>query len=199
MDQADGPGALEPNGLVLEQVSPGLFESGCQFQEFDPVAGTLAVTASNAYCPGDSSYEGHLMIFPTGQIASVDFGTQIYLYNPKAGVVAAAVPTIIPAKNAYLGGSKNNILYGIQLNGLSQNNFYGDDYQAATNYPLIRFTDSSNNVWYGFTHDDSSHSIAPGTISYTMFDLNPAMPPGRYTMQVVTNGIGSNQVQILVR
>ncbi len=40
----------------------------------------------------------------------------------------------------------------------------------ATNYPLIRFTDSNNNVYYGFTHDDSSHSIAPGTISYTMFD-----------------------------
>jgi hypothetical protein len=197
-DQADGPGALEPNGLVLEQVSPGLFNSGCQFTEYDPVANTLTNTSNNGYCPGDSSYEGHLMIFPTGQIASVDFGTQIYLYNPKAGVVSAAVPTIIPATNAYLGGSKNNTLYGIQLNGLSENNFYGDDYQAATNYPLIRFTDSNNNVWYGFTHDDSSHSIAPGTISYTKFDLNPAMPPGQYNMQVVTNGIGSNSVIVKI-
>ena len=201
MDQADGPGALEPNGLVLEQVSPGLFNSGCQFQEYDSTTGqgTLTVTANNGYCPGDSSYEGHLMIFPTGQIASVDFGTQIYLYNPKPGVVAAAVPTIIPAVNAYLGGSKNNILYGIQLNGLSENNFYGDDYQAATNYPLIRFTDSNNNVYYGFTHDDSSHSIAPGTISYTKFDINPATPPGLYTMQVVTNGIASNSVTVRIR
>jgi hypothetical protein len=194
MDQADGPGALEPNGLVMEQVSPGLFNAGCQFQEFDPVAGTLTATVNNAYCPGDSSYVGHLMIFPTGQIGSVDYGTTIYLYNPKAGVVSGVAPTIIPATNAYLGGSKNNTLYGIQLNGLSGNNAYGDDYQMATNYPLIRFTDSNNNVWYGFTHDDSSHSIAPGTISYTKFDLNPAMPPGTYTMQVVTNGIASNSV-----
>ncbi|MFZ0706793.1 MAG: hypothetical protein WAM71_14400 [Candidatus Korobacteraceae bacterium] len=198
MDQADGPGALEPNGLVLEQVSPGLFNSGCEFQEFDPVAGTLTKTVSNGYCPGDSSYEGHLMIFPSGQIGSVDFGTQIYLYNPKPGVAAGVAPTIIPASNAYLGGSKNNTLYGIQLNGLSGNNAYGDDYQMATNYPLIKFTDSNNNVYWGFTHDDSSHSIAPGTVSYTKFDINPATPPGTYTMQVVTNGIASNAVTVKI-
>ncbi len=199
LDQADGPGALEPNGKVLEQLSPGLFLNGCQFAEFDPVAGTLTNTVNNSFCPADSSFVGHLMIFPTGQIASMDYDTVIQLYTPAPGVVSAAVPTIIPASNSYLGGSKNNTLYGIQLNGLSENNFYGDDYQAATNYPLIRFTDTSNKVWYGFTHDDSSHSIAPGTISFTKFDLNPAMPPGNYTMQVVTNGIGSNKVTVKIR
>ena len=197
--QADGPGALEPNGLVLEQLSPGLFAGGCTFAEFDPVAGTLTSTVNNSFCPADSSFVGHLMIFPTGQIGSMDYDTAIQLYNPKPGVVAGVAPTIIPASNTYLGGSKNNILYGKQLNGLTENNAYGDDYQAATNYPLIRFTDGNGKVWYGFTHDDSSHSIAPGTVSYTKFDLNPAMPPGAYTMQVVTNGIGSNQVQVHIR
>jgi len=199
MQQADGPGALEPNGKVLEQLSPGLFQAGCQFAEFDPVAGTLTNTVNNSFCPADSSFVGHLMIFPTGQIGSMDYDTVIQLYNPKPGVVSGVAPTIIPATNSYLGGSKNNILYGIQLNGLSENNAYGDDYQAATNYPLIRFTDSNNKVWYGFTHDDSSHSIAPGTVSFTKFDLNPAMPPGTYMMQVATNGIGSNSVQVKIR
>jgi len=198
LQQADGPGALEPNGLVLEQLSPGLFQAGCQFAEFDPVAGTLTATVNNAFCPADSSFVGHLMILPTGQIASEDYDTTAYLYNPKSGVVAGVAPTIIPATNAYLGGSKNNTLYGIQLNGLSENNFYGDDLQDATNYPLIRFTDSNNNVWYGFTHDDSTHSMAPNTVSFTKFDLNPAMPPGTYNMQVVTNGIGSNSVQVKI-
>ncbi len=199
LQQADGPGALEPNGKVLEQLSPGLFQAGCQFAEFDPVAGTLANTVNNAFCPGDSSFVGHLMIFPTGQIGSEDYDQTIYLYNPAPGVVSGVAPTIIPATNAYLGGSKNNTLYGIQLNGLSENNFYGDDYQAATNYPLIRFTNiNTGNVYYGFTHDDSSHSMAPGLVSFTKFDINPATPPGKYMMQVVTNGIGSNQVQIQI-
>jgi len=199
LQQADGPAAVEPNGLVLAQLSPGLFQSGCQFLEYDPVANTLATTVNNPFCPGDSSFVGYLMIFPTGQVASEDYDTVIYLYNPKPGVVAGVAPTIIPATNAYLGGSKNNILYGIQLNGLTENNFYGDDYMAATNYPLIRFTNiNTGAVYYGYTHDDSSHSIAPGTVSYTKFDINPATPPGKYMMQVVTNGIGSNQVQIAI-
>jgi hypothetical protein len=200
--QADGPGALEPNGLVLEQLSPGLFQAGCQFAEFDPEgnsgAGTLTNTVNNAFCPADSSFVGHLMIFPTGQIGSEDYDTVIYLYTPKSGVVSGVAPTIIPATNAYLGGSKNNVLYGIQLNGLSENNFYGDDYQAATNYPLIRFTDSSNNVYYGFTHDDSTHKMGAGLVSYTKFDIDPATPPGTYTMQAVTNGIPSNSVTVKI-
>jgi hypothetical protein len=198
LQQADGPGALEPNGKVLEQLSPGLFQSGCQFAEFDPVAGTLANTVNNGFCPGDSSFVGHLMIFPTGQIGSMDYDTVIQLYNPAPGVASGVAATIIPSTTAYAVGSKNNILYGIQLNGLTENNAYGDDYQAATNYPLIRFTNASNKVWYGFTHDDSSHSIAPGKVSFTKFDLNPAMPAGKYSMQVVTNGIGSNSVQVQI-
>jgi len=199
LNQADGPAALEPNGKVLAMLSPGLFGTGCHFVEYDPSNNSIALANDSPQCPGDSSYYGHLMILPTGQIASADFANQIYLYNPVPGVVSGVAPTIIPASNVYLGGSKNNILYGKNMNGLTDNNAYGDDYQAATSYPLIRFTDSNNNVWYGLTHDDSSHSIAPGTISYTKFDLNPAMPPGRYTMQVVTNGIGSNGVLINVR
>lgn len=197
--QADGPGAVEPNGKVLVQISPGLFASGCTYAEFDPVAGTLAATVNNLFCPADSSFVGHFLVFPTGQIGSMDYDVNIQLYNPTPGVVNGVAPTIIPSKNAYLGGSKNNILYGLQLNGMSEGAFYGDDLQSATNYPLIRFTDSSNKVWYGFTHDDSTHAMGPGTLSYTKFDLNPAMPPGTYTMQAVTNGIGSNKVTVKIR
>jgi len=199
LDQADGPAALEPNGKVLAMLSPGLFQVGCHFAEYDPGSNTFNLTVDSAQCPADSSYYGHLMILPTGQIASADFSNQIDLYNPVPGVVAGVAPTIVASSNYVLGGSKNNILYGSQLNGLSENNAYGDDYQAATNYPLIRFTNTAGKVWYGLTHDDSSHSIARGTISSTKFDLNPAMPPGDYMMQVVTNGIGSNQIHIHVR
>ncbi len=198
-DQPDGPAALEPNGKVLAMLSSGEFLPPCQFAEYDPVANTFTNTVNDGtQCPADPSFVGHLMILPTGQIMSTDLSANVQVYTPAPGIVSGVAPTIVPASNAYLGGSKNNILYGIQLNGLTENNFYGDDYQAATNYPLIRFTNSGGQVWYGFTHDDSTHSIAPGTISYTKFDLNPAMPPGTYSMQVVTNGIGSNKVTVKI-
>ena len=199
LNQADGPAALEPNGKVLAMLSPGLFLGGCQFLEYDPVANTLADAPNSAQCPGDSSFVGHMMILPTGQIASVSYDSIINLYNPAPGVVAGVAPTILSASNLLFKGSLNNVLYGKQLNGLSQNNFYGDDYQAATNYPLVRFTDQSNgNVYYAWTHDDSTSSIAPGTVGFTHFDLNPAMPGGRFTMEVVTNGIASNPVTVNV-
>ena len=205
LDQADGPSALEPNGKVLADYSPGLFNTGCQFVEFTPSgnSGTLSNAPNNGGCPSGSSFYGHLMILPTGQIMFTDFGNSaVSVYNPAAGVVAAAVPTILAASTNLRIGSTNNVLYGKQLNGLTQNNGYGDDYQGDTDYPLVRLTCLSNcpvgNVYYAFTHDESTHSIAPNTIMFTMFDLPSTIPAGNYQLQSVANGIGSNQVVVTV-
>jgi len=98
MQQADGPAALEPNGKVLAMLSPGLFQGGCQFMEYDPVSNTLANAPNPALqCPGDSSFVGHLMILPTGQIASVSYDSTINLYNPASGVVPGVAPSILTA------------------------------------------------------------------------------------------------------
>ncbi len=48
LNQADGPGSLEPNGKVLVDYSPGLFAAGCQFLEYNPTSGTLATTVNNS-------------------------------------------------------------------------------------------------------------------------------------------------------
>jgi hypothetical protein len=72
-DQADGPAALEPNGNVLAMLSPGLFLSGCHFQEYIPTTNQFSSTADPQNCPSDSSYVGHLMVLPTGQIMFTDF------------------------------------------------------------------------------------------------------------------------------
>jgi hypothetical protein len=204
LNQADGPGALEPNGKVLVMYSPGLFLGGCQFMEFNPSSSTLANAGNPTNCPGDSSFVGHLMILPTGQIMFTDFSGLVEVYNPTPGVVAAAVPTILGASTFLKVGSVNNILYGRQLNGLSQNNAYGDDYQGDTNYPLVRLTCTGGgctvgNVNYAFTHDESTHSIAPGTIMFTHFDLPATMPAGTYSLQSVANGIGSNSIIVAVK
>jgi hypothetical protein len=198
LDQADGPSALEPNGKVLADYSPGLFQTGCQFMEYDPTSSSLNFTANNSGCPSGSSFYGHLMILPTGQIMFTDFGNSpVSVYNPAAGVVAAARPTIYPGSLVYAIGSVNNVLLGKQLNGLTQNNAYGDDYQGETNFPLVRFTSTqTGNVYYAFTHDDSTHSIAPGTVMTTMFDIPAGIPAGFYQMNSVANGIASNTVVV---
>ena len=92
-------------------------------------------------------------------------------------------------------GTTNNILYGKQLNGLTQNNAYGDDYQGDTDYPLVRLTNTSTGkVYWALTHGESTHSIAPGKIMYTKFDLPASIPAGKYSLVSIANGIVSNAV-----
>ncbi len=200
LDQADGPSALEPNGKVLAMLSPGLFQSGCQFVEYDPVANTLTNTANPTNCPGDSSYVGHLMILPTGQIMFTDFSGLVEIYTPAPGVVAGVAPTINPLSGAVGSPSTNNVLSGTQLNGLTQNNAYGDDYQGFTNYPLVQFVQvaAPNNVYYATTHNESTHSIAPGTSASTEFDVPAGLPAGNYTVYAIANGIQSNPITVQV-
>jgi hypothetical protein len=200
----DAPAALEPNGKVLEMVGPSGFGSGCQFLEYDHNSNTLANAPNPTNCPGDPSFVGHLMMLPSGQIMFTDFSGLVEVYTPASGVEAGATPTILAASTNLKIGSANNVLYGRQLNGLSQNNAYGDDYQGDTNYPLVRFTCISGgctagNVSYAFTHDESTHSIAPGTIMFTKFDLPATMPAGTYSLQSVASGVGSNSIVVSVK
>jgi hypothetical protein len=200
LDQADGPAALEPNGKVLAMLSPGLFGGGCQFVEYDPVANTLTNTANPTNCPSDSSYVGHLMVLPTGQIMFTDFSGLVEIYTPAAGVVSGVAPTIDSAPTQVSSPSGDNPLSGVQLNGLTENNAYGDDYQAATNYPLVQLVQvgAPNNVYFATTHDETTHSIAPSTSATTQFDLPSGIPAGAYSLSVIANGIASAPVTVTV-
>jgi len=198
LDQADGPAALEPNGKVLAMLSPGLFQGGCQMLEYDPTANTLATTANPANCPADSSFVGHLFVTPSGQILFTDFSGRVELYTPAPGVATGATPTILASSTHLKSGSANNLLYGKQLNGLSEAVGYGDDYQGAVNFPLVRLKNTSTgNVYWALTHDESTHSIAPGTIMYTKFDV-PSIPNGTYSLNVIAAGISSNTITVTV-
>lgn len=200
LDQADGPAALEPNGKVLAMLSPGLFQSGCQFVEYDPVANTLTDAPNPTHCPGDSSYVGHLMILPNGQIMFTDFSGTVEIYTPASGIVSGVAPTITSVSSTINSPSTDNPLSGVQLNGLTGNNAYGDDYQGYTNYPLVQLVqvNAPNGVYFATTHGDTTHSIAPSTSVTTQFDVPAGLPAGSYTLSVIANGIASNPETVTV-
>ncbi len=200
LDQADGPAALEPNGKVLAMLSPGLFQSGCQMVEYDPVANTLTDAPNPSHCPSDSSYVGHLMVLPTGQIMFTDFSGTAEIYTPDSGTVSGVAPTITSVSSSLNSPSTNNPLSGTQLNGLTGNNAYGDDYQGYTNYPLVQLVQVSapNGVYFATTHDETTHSIAPSTSLTTQFDVPANLPAGSYNLSVIANGIASAPVTVSV-
>src|SRR6185437_2380417 len=95
-------------------------------------------------------------------------------------------PTVVAAGQTYS-------ISGTQFNGLSQAVGYGDDYQAATNYPLVRIVNSATgHVFYCRTHDHSTMAVATGSqIVSTRFDVPADAEAGASQLSVVANGIPS--------
>jgi hypothetical protein len=192
LDIADGPAALLPSGNVLVDASPGVFNSGSQFFEFN---GTNLIVAPNPpRAGGDPSFVGRMLVLPTGQILFTDESTQMEIYTPGGTYQSSWQPTISSVSSTLTPGSVNNAISGTQFNGLSQGAMYGDDSQAATNYPLVQITNNATgHVFYAKTHNHSTMGVATGSaVVSTQFDVPISTEPGASTVRVVANGIPSN-------
>src|SRR6266436_294724 len=76
---------------------------------------------------------------------------------------------------------------------------YGDDPQAAANYPLVRITNNrTGHVFYSRTHDHSSMAVASNDLVSTHFDVPVTQEHGPSTLVVVANGIPSAPVAVTV-
>ncbi len=232
LDIADGPAALLPNGNVLMMASPGNPAiTGATFLELqygtDQLVPQLPGTTPPPNAPSDQSYQGHMLVLPTGQIFFTDFHKDVEIYTPNdqrvdntwrpviKDINARAVANCYSIITAYppppcltINRNSPNTLDGFQLNGMSQGAGYGDDYQDATNYPLVTVTEElpwciqfqPNNgtsagcpvprVYYCRTYGHSSMGVATGNLLVsTNFDC-PNLPSGFVGyLNVVANGI----------
>ncbi|HEY8088068.1 MAG TPA: kelch repeat-containing protein [Polyangiaceae bacterium] len=198
LDAADGPAALMPNGHVMFVASPGDYQPGAVFLDFDGT--TVTTLPGTLFAPQDSSFNIFLMVLPSGQVLATDGSTDIEIYTPVGAPDPSWAPTITAVAATLARGSTNQ-LQGTQLNGLSQAVAYGDDYQAATNYPLVRLTNvGSGHVVYARTHDHSTMGVATGTqVVSTLFDVPASAETGPTTLVVVANGIASTPTAVTIQ
>jgi len=197
LDVADGPASILPNGNVLVQTSPGIFNLGTKFLEWDGT-GFTDVTRGNTDAPNVSSYYGNMLALPTGEILWTDFGN-VWVYRPKGQPNATWRPQITSAPTQVFR-EQSYPLSGFNLNGFSQGAAYGDDAQAATNYPLVRLTNRiTGDVFYARTHDHSTMGLAYTGEASTNFDVSSRTETGLSDLQVVVNGIASAPVTVNVR
>ena len=195
---ADAPAALEPDGNVLVFSSPSRFYPPAgQFFEWNGTSMTLVTPPPSAL--EDASYVGHLLILPTGQIMFTDFSTNVEVFTPANTFNPAWAPTITSASTSLARG-KTYTVSGTQFNGFSQGSAYGDDFQNATNYPLVRIVNAATgHVFYCRTHNHSTMAIVTGSKKVsTQFDVPAATETGLSQLFVVANGIPSSPYWIKV-
>jgi hypothetical protein len=225
-----GPAILRPNGTVfatgsytntngpgntaIYDTASGTWTAGPVFPNDDNAGDSFAVllTNGNVLVEGDSGTAyvfngttlkpgpttlGSLMILPNGQVLVGGGTTEVY--NSVGTYEGAWAPTISSYPSALSPGATYSIS-GTQFNGLSQAGAYGDEFQFATNYPLVRITNNStHHVFYARTHDHSSMGVATGSTTVsTNFDVPATIDAGASTLVVVANGIPSAGVSVKV-
>ena len=186
-DAGDTSAVLLPSGHVLIAAASG------RFYEYD---GTMmSVTGTLPSNGGNTQYL--LLPLPNGQALVTGGVTQIYSgigsSDPAWAPTITAAPTIV-------GRGATYVISGTQFNGLSQAADFGDELNAATNYPLVRISNSaSSHVFYARTHHHSSMGVATrGAIVFTSFDVPADAEMGASSLVVVANGIASAPVNVTV-
>jgi hypothetical protein len=198
---ADGPASWEPNDKVLMMASPGYGNPPSFFFEWDGKKLTQVPGPPNA--PTDGSFYGNMLVLPTGQILLTDFSGDIELYNPTITgkdleFQRRIAPVVINVPQALARGGSYQI-EGIGFNGMTQGAAYGDDEQAATNFPLVRITNlKTSHVFYSRTHDHSSMAVASDANVSTHFEVPRTQEQGPSVLQVVANGIASQPVFVRI-
>ncbi len=142
--------------------------------------------------------DGSLLVLPTGQVLTI--GYEMAIYTPAGQPQSSWAPTISSVPTTLTRGSTYQVT-GTQFNGLSQAESFGDEYQNATNYPLVRIVNnSSGHVFYARTHGHSTMAVATGSTPVsTNFDVPASMETGASSLVVVANGIASNPASVTVK
>jgi hypothetical protein len=205
-DAADAPAVLLPNGKVLVQASPGVFQTPSHFWHFTITKkGNARLTQVDdpAQAGGTSSFEGIFLMLPTGQALWNDSQTQpneVATYTPVGNPQSAWRPVVSSVAKSLTIGSANNAISGTNFNGFSQGAAYGDDAQSSTNWPIVRLENAnSHNVCYARSHDFSTMGVWTTGTTNAMFDIPSSCEKGLTALKVVVNGIRSTGVAVTLK
>lgn len=203
ISSVDSPSQIHINALATATTTGsaitfgGTFSPPTQLFDFNPGTGTIgplspAIPDTNLL--RESAYPTRMLVLPTGQLLFSDSSSQLWVYTPDGGPSPALRPVI---NNVTYNGSGLFTLTGQQLTGQSAGAAYGDDDQMETNYPIVKMTSFTGNVYYARTTNWSSTGVDGGTSPETVnFTLNSALTPGNYTVVVTGAGISSFPVVV---
>jgi Secretion system C-terminal sorting domain/Galactose oxidase, central domain len=202
--QPDASGAMMVNGHILLAVSPvgtspsDEYRFPLYFVEYDYTTNTFTQVTSNLppiysdSLPSITSYETNMLVLPDGNVLFSCYTSQYWVYSPGSAPIPQGKPTI----NSILpDGCPLYKITGKLFNGISEGASYGDDWQMATNYPLVRLTNGTNVYYAKTTNWNRIGAVQTDSLEDTAVFETPAnLPAGTYSVYVVANGFASNPV-----
>jgi hypothetical protein len=223
---SDNPASMLPNGRPLvvgcpiannTAKPPVEWPPGNRFFEYDnsvnPPAwnqpsypAALQTQLNNDSC----GFLVRMLLLPNGQAMYVDGSKSIWFYNPAGPAPQPSWQPTITTYPATVNRNTTYIISGLLFNGMSEANFYGDDTQNYTNYPMVQVTiNGSGHVYYGRTHNHSSMGVAqttlPVTTQFELWDCSHVVAgaacvpeSGAATLVVIANGIASAPMNITI-
>jgi hypothetical protein len=198
-DLADAPAALEPNGSILFAASAGYGNHPTRFFEFTRESKIHRVNNTKFFAASSGAYYYNFLVLPNGQILATDFSKTVELYTGIGTPIAAWGPSIGKAPTTITAG-KTYPISGKQFSGRTQGAYYGDDAQSASNYPIVRITNTATgDVTYARSSSFSKMSVQPGIGSTAKFTVPAGIETGPSTLSVIANGIASPGVGVTVR
>ncbi len=196
LDIADGPSSVLPDGQVMLAASPGVYSTPAQVVLYNGKKFTSIATPAEG--ANDSSYNVRLLVLPTGQVLWADGSNDVEIYTQKEKHTKGIQPTITSVPTSLSPGSTYQIS-GKRFNGDTQANFYGDDDQQASNYPVLQIINGkTGDVQYAKTHDINFMGIGSNNTVTTSFDVPSNVESGTAKLVVVVNGIPSKAVTVTV-
>ena len=97
-------------------------------------------------------------MLPDGPVLFTDFSNDVELFTSTGSHYTGWRPAVFRLLLTNLSRAVSSIvLSGSKFNGASQDGAYGDDFQDATNYPIVRFTNSVHRTSFLWPHPRSQH------------------------------------------
>ncbi len=206
MGTPDASGAMMVNGHILLSVSPigvsnNEFLAPAYFVEYDYT--TDKFTQVTSIIPGyntDSipwigAFQTQMLDLPDGNIlvsvSQTYQSKQYYIYTPGSAPIPQGKPTIDNLTN--IACNKYRIT-GKLFNGISEGAGFGDDWQMATDYPVVRLTDGINTYYATTTNWNRIGAVMTDSLEDTAYFVMPSLPGGTYSVVVTANGFASNPV-----
>ncbi|XZF13143.1 T9SS type A sorting domain-containing protein [Chitinophagaceae bacterium MMS25-I14] len=193
----DAAAAMMANGKILCAFSPPPtdsinFADTTYFFEFNYVTDSFVQIPTPMGGPymNVPAYFTNMLDLPDGSVLFANlYDNTYYTYTPSGAPLAAGKPTVSGITTTDCHTYR---IIGTLFNGISKGACYGDDWQMATNYPLVRLR-SGSNVYYARTFNWNRTGVQTGALPDTAsFTLPAAFTPGTYSLEVVVNGISSD-------